>query len=97
MGEPGRTYLPATGNHWSLPLYDPLVKLGADTARAALLDLAAVHPGHRVLDIGCGTGTLAVLIKRRHREVEVAGLDPDPRALSRARRKAEKGASHGGN
>ena len=83
MGEPGRTYLPATGNHWALPLYDPLVKLlGADRARAVLLEQAVLRPGHRVLDIGCGTGTLAVSIKRQHPNVDVVGLDPDPTALA---------------
>jgi ubiquinone/menaquinone biosynthesis C-methylase UbiE len=66
--------------------------LGGDAARAMLLDQAAVRPGHRVLDIGCGTGSLAVLIKRRHPDVEVVGLDPDPRALARARHKAQRAA-----
>ena len=41
-----------------------------------------------MLDIGCGTGSLIVLIKTLHPDAEVAGLDPDPRALFRARRKA---------
>jgi Methylase involved in ubiquinone/menaquinone biosynthesis len=40
------------------------------------------------LDIGCGTGTLAILVKQLHPTVEVTGVDPDPRALARARRKA---------
>jgi cyclopropane fatty-acyl-phospholipid synthase-like methyltransferase len=85
MAETGRTYLPAAGYHWSLALYDPLVKLLAgDAARALLLEQAAVRPGQRVLDIGCGTGSLLVLIKRKHPDVEVAGLDPDPRALAPA-------------
>jgi ubiquinone/menaquinone biosynthesis C-methylase UbiE len=93
MVEPSRTYLPAAGHDWSLPLYDPLVKLlGGDAARAALLDQAALRPGHRVLDIGCGTGSLAVLMKRQHPDIEVVGLDPDPRALARARRKAQRAA-----
>jgi ubiquinone/menaquinone biosynthesis C-methylase UbiE len=43
-----------------------------------------------VLDVGCGTGTLAVLIKRLYPSVGVTGLDPDPRALSRAGRKASR-------
>jgi ubiquinone/menaquinone biosynthesis C-methylase UbiE len=91
MVEPGRTYLPAAGHDWSLPLYDPLVKLlGGDAARAALLDQAVVRPSHRVLDIGCGTGSLVVLIKRQYPDVEVVGLDPDPRALARAGRKAQR-------
>src|SRR5262245_7787260 len=91
MEETRKTYLPAAGRDWMLPLYDPLVKLlGGDAARRALLDQALIQPGHSVLDVGCGTGTLVVLIKRLHPDVDVIGLDPDPRALARARRKAER-------
>jgi ubiquinone/menaquinone biosynthesis C-methylase UbiE len=90
MTEPRRTYLPAAGHDWFLPFYDPLVRLlGGDAARRALLDQAAIRPGHRVLDIGCGTGSLVVLIKRLYPDVDVVGLDPDPKALARGRRKAE--------
>jgi ubiquinone/menaquinone biosynthesis C-methylase UbiE len=93
MSESTRTYLPAAGYDWSLPLYDPIVKLlGGDKARMILLDDAALRPGYRVLDIGCGTGTLVTLIKRFHPDVEVIGIDPDPKALARARRKAAKAA-----
>jgi ubiquinone/menaquinone biosynthesis C-methylase UbiE len=83
-----RTYLPAAGHDWLLPLYDPIVKLlGGDAARRALIDQAALQPGHRVLEIGCGTGTLLKHIKRLHPDVTVVGLDPDPKALDRARKK----------
>ncbi len=93
MTEPRRTYLPAAGHDWFLPFYDPLVKLlGGDQARRTLLDQAAIRPGHRVLDIGCGTGSLVGLIKRLHSDVEVVGLDPDPKALARGRRKADRAA-----
>jgi ubiquinone/menaquinone biosynthesis C-methylase UbiE len=88
-----KAYLPAAGHDWFLPLYDPFMKLfGGDQARRALIDQAAIRPGHRVLDIGCGTGTLVTLIKRLHTDVEVVGLDPDPKALGLARRKAERAA-----
>lgn len=95
MEQVRKHYLPAAGHDWALPLYDPLVKLmGAEGARKALLEQAAVRPGHRVLDIGCGTGTLALFIKRLHPDVRITGLDPDPKALARARRKAQRaGAS----
>lgn len=84
-----RTFLPAAGRDWLLPFYDPFVKLlGGNQARQRLLDQAALQAGHRVLDIGCGTGTFVVLIKRLHPDVEVVGLDPDPKALARAHRKA---------
>jgi ubiquinone/menaquinone biosynthesis C-methylase UbiE len=63
---------------------------GGDAFRSALLDDMALAPGQRVLDIGCGTGTVAVLIKQLHPDVAVVGLDPDPKALVRATRKAER-------
>src|SRR5262245_41858034 len=88
-----RTYIPAAGHDWALPLYDPFVKLlGGARARKALLDQAAIQSGQRVLDIGCGTGSLVTLIKRLHPGVDVVGIDPDPKALTRARRKAERTA-----
>jgi len=91
MSESTRTYLPAAGHDWSLPLYDPIVRLlGGDKALRVLVDQAALQPGHRLLDIGCGTGTLAVLIKREHPDVTIIGIDPDPKALARARRKADR-------
>lgn len=78
-------YLPAAGSDWALPFYDFVTKLlGADRARNALLKQVDLKPGERVLDIGCGTGTFAVLLKQRFPNVEVAALDPDPKALARA-------------
>ena len=89
--ESRRTYLPAAGHDWLLPLYDPFVKLfGGDRAREALLEQAAIRPGHRVLDIGCGTGTFAVRIKETHPQADVVGLDPDAKVLARAKAKAER-------
>jgi len=91
MSHANRTYLPAAGLGLFLPLYDPLVKLlGADRARKKLFDQASDRPHHRVLYIGCGTGTFAVALKRWLPDVEVMGLDPDPRALARGQRKAAR-------
>lgn len=44
----------------------------------------------RILDVGCGTGSLAILLKKAEQDAEIIGLDPDPAVLARARRKAEK-------
>ena len=84
-----REFLPAAGHDLFLPVYDPLVGLmGFDRARRELVSAANVEPGHQILDIGCGTGTLAVLLKRQYPSAQITGLDPDPKALRRARNKA---------
>lgn len=91
MPKSGRKYLPAAGHDIFLPFYDLITRLlGADSARAALLDQAGLRPGQRVLDVGCGTGSLVVLVEKLHPEVEAVGLDPDAKALARARRKAQR-------
>jgi ubiquinone/menaquinone biosynthesis C-methylase UbiE len=70
--------------------YDPLVKLlGGDSARRVLLDQADLQPGQRVLEVGCGTGTLLMLLSRAQPALELTGLDPDAKALVRAKRKAD--------
>jgi ubiquinone/menaquinone biosynthesis C-methylase UbiE len=88
-----RTYLPAAGRDSFLPFYDLMTKLmGADQARRGLLDQAQILTGHRVLDIGCGTGSLLIQLKRLYPGTDVVGLDPDPKALARAKRKAKRAA-----
>ena len=86
---PQKPYLPAMGHDLLLPLYDPLQRLlGMESIHRQLVDQARIQPDQRVLEIGCGTGNLAILIKRLHPDAEVVGIDPDPKALARAQRKA---------
>jgi len=86
-----RTYLPAAGKDWLLPFYDPMVKLlGGDGARKLLVAQAGLRAGQRILEVGCGTGTLTLMIKRLEPGVEAVGMDPDPKALARARAKAAR-------
>lgn len=70
--------------------YDVLIGafLKEDRFRRLLVEQADLRPGHAVVDVGCGTGTLAVLVKRSHPEVRVAGLDGDPEILRLAAAKA---------
>ena len=90
-GEHRRHYVPGMGRHHLLPLYDPLSRLlGVTAIHRPLVDQAAVRTGQRLLEIGCGTGNLALLVARLHPGAEVTGIDPDPRALARARRKAAR-------
>jgi len=74
-----------------LPLYDPLVSLmGASRAREELIKQANIKPNQRVLDLGCGTGTLVLLLKRKYATAEIVGIDPDPKALRRAEKKVRR-------
>ena len=84
-----REFLPAAGRDVLLPLYDPLVSLmGFGRAVQELISQANIERAHSVLDVGCGTGTLIVMLKRQYSAVQVIGLDPDSKALQRARKKA---------
>lgn len=76
-------------------LYDVLVgifTLGRERRlRERILDIAAVKSGEMVLDVGCGTGTLAVAAKKRvGGKGLVLGIDASPEMLVRAKCKARK-------
>jgi len=87
----GRRYLPGMGRDWLLFLYDPVTRLiGIESAHRTLADQAELESAARVLEIGCGTGNLALMVKRMRPQLEVVGLDPDPAALARAGRKARR-------
>jgi len=85
-------YIPALGRDWLTPLYDPLQRwvMREDQFKRHLIRQAQIEPGHRVLDLGCGTGTLTILIKQTHPQSDVVGLDGDPMILAIARAKAAK-------
>jgi ubiquinone/menaquinone biosynthesis C-methylase UbiE len=86
-----RRFLPGMGRDWLLPLYDPFTRLiGVEAAHRKLADGAELASADRVLEIGCGTGNLVLLVKRMRSQLEVVGLDPDPKALARAGRKAKR-------
>jgi ubiquinone/menaquinone biosynthesis C-methylase UbiE len=88
----GRRYIPAAGCDLLLPLYDPLNRLllREERTRGGLVAAAGIAPGQRVLDLGCGTGALCVLVAQRQPDARVHAIDPDPRALARARARAAR-------
>lgn len=89
--EPSR-FIPALSFDWLTPAYDTVVRYTTreKVFKSALLHQMAPQAGERILDLGCGTGTLAVMIKSREPRAEVIGFDADARILERARRKARE-------
>lgn len=83
-------YIPALGHAWLTGLYDPVMRatMRETTFKSRLIAQAGVLPGHDVLDVGCGTATLTLAIKRAQPRAEVVGLDGDPEVLRRAAQKA---------
>lgn len=76
-------------------LYDALNRVfffgGERAFRERTVALAAVAPGHAVLDVGCGTGSLTMAAKlHTGANGEVHGIDPAPEMIRAAERKASR-------
>ncbi|MGH2899586.1 MAG: class I SAM-dependent methyltransferase, partial [Solirubrobacteraceae bacterium] len=80
--------------HWAAR-YDLLLTvltLGRERRfRERLVRLARLSPNESVLDIGCGTGSLAMAARRAvGSTATVAGIDASPEMIARAHRKATR-------
>jgi ubiquinone/menaquinone biosynthesis C-methylase UbiE len=77
---------------WRYDLLMRLATFGRERAfRRRIADLAQLHPEEAVLDVGCGTGTLAIVARERvGARGLVAGIDPSGQMIARARQKAER-------
>lgn len=89
------SFIPALRFPWLTGAYDRILRVAMpeEAFKTALVRQAAVNRGDRVLDFGCGTGTLSLMIARAEPAAEVVGVDVDDAVLSIA---AAKIAGAGG-
>jgi SAM-dependent methyltransferase len=92
MNERPERYIPVLRFQWLTALYDPLLRwtMREKAFKERLVRQAAITAGQRVLDLGAGTGTLTLLIKRLFPGAVVEGIDGDAAVLAIARDKASR-------
>jgi ubiquinone/menaquinone biosynthesis C-methylase UbiE len=85
-------FIPALRFHALTPLFDVVVAtvVRESGLKRRVLEHAGLRAGEHVLDVGCGTGTLAIAAARATPGGRVVGLDADPAILRRARAKAQR-------
>jgi ubiquinone/menaquinone biosynthesis C-methylase UbiE len=91
MASRSQRYVPALGFGPLTRFYDPVVALTSRERgfKRRLLEHARIKDGESVLDLACGTGTLAIEVKKQRPKAKVSGLDGDRSVLSRAKAKAK--------
>ncbi len=77
-------------------LYDPVKTMmlwilgGNGSLEKASLEHAGINKGEQILDVGCGTGTLAIEAKKQVGDGKVYGIDASPEMIIQAEKKLEK-------
>lgn len=90
-----KPFTPALGYKFLTPAYDLAIAAltREKTWRNSLTAIIDPKPGDRILDVGCGTGSLAIQLKQKEPGSHIIGIDPDPDVLGRAKSKAEKSSA----
>jgi len=86
-----RQFIPALRFDSLTRIYDPVVALTTREQgfKRRLLEHARVKDGESVLDLACGTGTLAIAVKMDVPKAKLSAIDADARILRRAQKKAD--------
>src|SRR3954451_21868868 len=92
VAERRQRFVPALRFDALTRVYDPVVAVTSrETAfKQRLLEHARIKNGESVLDLACGTGTLAIEIKKDNPKAKVCGIDGDRAILGRATAKAKE-------
>lgn len=86
-------FIPAARFSFLSPLFDALCAMfgfGKKYRKQIIDALNLSDKKIRVLDAGCGTGSLAVELKKNHPNIELTTFDADPKILKIAKEKATK-------
>jgi ubiquinone/menaquinone biosynthesis C-methylase UbiE len=85
-------YIPALRFKWLTPLYDLLLNITMPEKRIkqTLIEAANISAGAKVLDYGCGTATLTIMVKEMSPGAKVTGIDVDREILDRATQKVKE-------
>lgn len=91
MAQNSKKFIPALRFDFFTKFYDPLVRATTReyAFKRALIEQAKLQNDQKILDIACGTATLAIAIKRRFPEIEIFAIDADAEILKMASEKAE--------
>ncbi|HHV38475.1 MAG TPA: methyltransferase domain-containing protein [Tepidimicrobium sp.] len=84
-------FVPALKFDWLTRFFDPLMKLSMveKRFREALLFQANIKDSDIILDFGCGTGTLLIMVKERFPNAIAYGVDIDSNILKIAQEKVK--------
>lgn len=87
---PTGNFIPALRLRLLTPLYDIFLRvvMKETTVKSRLIAQLNPNGNERILDFGCGTGTLTLMIKKAGPGCDVYGIDIDPEVLEIAGKKA---------
>ena len=95
MNNEVRAHTPPLGHKALTPLYDAAIALLTRERKWRSAFIAAIAPraGDMIIDIGSGTGSLALALHEISPRAHYNGIDPDIEAVERATAKAERAGS----
>jgi ubiquinone/menaquinone biosynthesis C-methylase UbiE len=75
-------FTPALGRFAPVRFYDFVAGLMRERVwRGLVVGYVVPQPDDVIVDVGCGTGSLALMLQRRQPEARIVGIDPDREVL----------------